>query len=534
MKKKIDFLFLLVLAVGSFFITMLFALYSADPLHDGIMLKTAMDVANGKALYKESFSQYGYLVTLIQATFVKAFGEHLWAVHAATAFMYTISYCVVFLITKRYMSSGCAFSICLCILAVAHFYCADFLPWSNVFGLCFLICCLYSTLRFIETRKKRYIVLMAVWASFAFWSKLPIGAVVYLALFLLFAIFLLIRQYKKEWKEYIGIFLISSLIVFGIFLVILFLQGALNDWWIQTMKGAVDFAVGRSTQSLAEDETISSSMIFIHKIYSILRKVLGDLFSYSYSPIDCMVPILNLIIFSVYLVRIIRQAIEKRRIAKIDVELLCFAMFALASWSQYYPVPCDRHIFWGKFPMIALMGVGLYRLFTIVSNKHKNLAGVYTIIIVLIIQFPIVRENVINGYAKLTSPTYYVEDSPYHYLDGIRMDKEEAIFFSEVESTLYSLELRYPEKELLNISGYTLFSCYSDVNIGQLYSPYGRGMYSGYAEEWNCFIKDMQPIILYDGSNNAIDVDDFQLVRFIEGDIGSDIVAGSVGVYLTE
>lgn len=540
MKKKTDVILLVVLGIVTFSVTMLFALYGVDSHHDGIMLKTAMDVANGKVLYKESFSQYGYLVTLIQAVFVKVFGAHLWAVHLSTVVMYTISYCVVFLITKRYMNSVCAFFVCLSILVVAPFYTWDFLPWSNVFGLCFLVCCLYSSLRFMKTRKRRYVSFMAIWAAFAFWSKLPIGAVIYLALFLLFVIFLVSKRYMHVWKKYISLFLISTMIVFAVFLIILFCQGALRDWWVQTMSFAVDFAVQRSVSPSAPvsgGETVSGLMIYMDKTYSFLQKVLGDLFSYSYSPIECMVAISNLVFFAVYLRRVIRQIVAKSKINQIDMELLCFSVFALASWSQYYPVVCIRHIFWGQFPMIAFMAVGLYEMITRVvrlPNKYEFLVGVCTIIGVLIVQFPIIKENVINGYLKLKLPVYYVTDSRYHYLDGIRMDQEEAIFYSDAETFLYNLEQRYPEKKLLNASSLNLFSCYSDVNLGALYSLYGSTVYRGYAEEWNRYIKETNPIIIYDCRDDQINLDEYQMIHLIEGDRGFEILEGAVGIYLNK
>ena len=534
MKKKTDVFLLLALGIISFFVTMLFALYGVDSHHDGIMLKTAMDVANGKALYRESFYQYGYLVALIQAVFVKIFGEYLWAVHLSTVVMYTISYCVIFLIAKRYMNRICAFFICLSILAVGPFYTWDFLPWSNVFGLCFLICCLYSTLLLIETKKKIYISFMAIWAAFAFWSKLPIGAVVYLALFLLFVIFLVSKRYMHVWKKYISLFLISTMIVFAVFLIILFCQGALRDWWIQTMSFAVDFAVQRSVSPSAPvsgGETVSGLMIFMEKTYSFLQTVLGDLFSYSYSPIECMVAISNLVFFAVYLRRVIIQIVAKSKINQIDMELLCFSMFALASWSQYYPVVCIRHIFWGQFPMIALMGVGIYRMFSKLSNKEGFLVGSFTIIVVLFVQLPIIRENVVNGYSKLTAPVYYVTDSHYHYLDGIRMDQEEVLFYSDAETILYDLQQRYPEKKLLNVSQLNLFSCYSDVNLGVLYSLYGAGVYA-YVEEWNRYIEENRPIIIYDKRDEAINLDEYRLFHLIEGDRGFEVLDGDVGIYL--
>ena len=48
-----------------------------EPHHDGIMFKPAVDFAEGKMLFKESFSQYGALTVLLQGLAIKIFGEYL-------------------------------------------------------------------------------------------------------------------------------------------------------------------------------------------------------------------------------------------------------------------------------------------------------------------------------------------------------------------------------------------------------------------------------------------------------------------------
>ena len=35
-------------------------------------------------------------------------------------------------------------------------------------------------------------------------------------------------------------------------------------------------------------------------------------------------------------------------------KLLLMTAICIASWAQYYPIPCVRHVFWGASPMIGM------------------------------------------------------------------------------------------------------------------------------------------------------------------------------------
>jgi len=44
-----------------------FAVRIVDPTHDGFMLKTALDVMDGRRLFRDTFSQYGALTPWMHA-----------------------------------------------------------------------------------------------------------------------------------------------------------------------------------------------------------------------------------------------------------------------------------------------------------------------------------------------------------------------------------------------------------------------------------------------------------------------------------
>ncbi len=71
-----------------FFISLIivgfFSVMQVDPHHDGIMLKPAVDFANGKMLFRDTFYQYGALTAIFQASAIKLLGERLIVIRLLT------------------------------------------------------------------------------------------------------------------------------------------------------------------------------------------------------------------------------------------------------------------------------------------------------------------------------------------------------------------------------------------------------------------------------------------------------------------
>ena len=65
--KKIVILSSIFLFFLTLFITSYFARQGIDAHHDGIMFKTALDVASGKTLYTQTYNHYGPISAYLQA-----------------------------------------------------------------------------------------------------------------------------------------------------------------------------------------------------------------------------------------------------------------------------------------------------------------------------------------------------------------------------------------------------------------------------------------------------------------------------------
>ena len=68
----------------------LFATIRVDPHHDGYIFKPAFDVAHGKVLYRDTYTQYGALSIMLPALLLRLVGDYLLAVKLLVALVYAI------------------------------------------------------------------------------------------------------------------------------------------------------------------------------------------------------------------------------------------------------------------------------------------------------------------------------------------------------------------------------------------------------------------------------------------------------------
>ena len=80
-----------------------FVPWGVDPHHDGLMLKSAMDVAAGRVVFRDSFNQYGLLTPLLQGAAVRFFGAEIIVLRLLT---------VLFTRCRRWNWTGCGAGSC--------------------------------------------------------------------------------------------------------------------------------------------------------------------------------------------------------------------------------------------------------------------------------------------------------------------------------------------------------------------------------------------------------------------------------------
>ena len=168
-----------------FFLTLtivgFFSITQVDTHHDGITLKPAVDVANGKMLFRDTFSQYGALTTLIHVLAIKLFGEYLIVIRLLTALFYGLIQILLWLIYSRVLPKWLNTFSCVIWLSLGYFF-IDYpamlvLPWATVYSIFSILLSLYFLILFLE--KQNYILLFmtGMSSSAAFWFKINYGII---------------------------------------------------------------------------------------------------------------------------------------------------------------------------------------------------------------------------------------------------------------------------------------------------------------------------------------------------------------------
>ena len=166
----ISFLFFLTFAVAGWFSTL-----GIDPHHDGIMLKPAIDFAEGKILFKETFTQYGALTTILQGVSLIIFGKYLVVIKLLTALFYSLIAALLYVIWKNVIPRYLAAMSCIIWLLLAPYFVWPFLAWSSVYALFFQMLALYLVILFIKKSKKYLLVIAGFSAALCFWCKQTVG-----------------------------------------------------------------------------------------------------------------------------------------------------------------------------------------------------------------------------------------------------------------------------------------------------------------------------------------------------------------------
>lgn len=504
MRGKKDWIYLFILCLIVFSVSMFFSLFGEDAHHEGIMLKNAIDIANGKLLYRDSYTQYGALMTYIQAFFVLVFGQKMWAINLSAAFFLTMSFVVQYLLVKRYTSEVCSFWGNLLILGTAYFYGEQFFSWSSIYALFFLMMTMYCSVLFVENQREIYLVLGGIFTACAFWCRQPVGIVSILAVILLTCYFRVVLK-MKELTKYFCIFAGMTMVTFMVFLLPYILSRGVEEWWIQFMQNAYTFM--QSSVALSSDAVIEKPVRFF--FVKVLAKCLFPYLGYHQYGLVMWtaVPIINLILLLISSSKILKFSFKKEK-DKREIEIVCIIVFALASWHQYFPVPTNEHFFWGGFPMLGVAIIVFYLLYLHLLQKKQVIVQLLVITSMMVLCISQLVLNFDAAVEKIETHTYMVNDAHYPYMEGIRLSKEEALFYTDFGNIVYELEEKYPDKELFNYTRWNLLSCYTDGTIGPVYSLYGKDFCN--EEEIKHYFTEKRPILISDQQ-----VDELYSVKYV-------------------
>ncbi|PIU19308.1 MAG: hypothetical protein COT18_08185, partial [Elusimicrobia bacterium CG08_land_8_20_14_0_20_59_10] len=439
------------LAALAFLSASAFAVIGVDLLHDGVMLKPALDLASGKALFRETFYQYGAFTAVLQALALKVFGARLIVIKLQAAFCYSLTVYLLWLVWTRFVPRWTAtlcgvISIFMAAYFFNHFNQSSphfgwwFQPWSSVYSLFFTVLALYLLIRSLEAVPERYAAASGVSASLALWCRQSAGGLLLLAI----AFFLLFmaaadRRARRAYLRRFSMFLAGAVAVTSLFLLWLFLNGAVKDMWLQSVIFPMNWAGGKA-RGIPLPGILDALFPFYRNYWE------------QPSLVWIALPAAGLLVFF----RAARDLLRGPPSTRAKAAVLAAAAVGLSSWAQYYPVPCERHIYWAA---VALTGLFAYFVRELLRKSPAFYRNAGTAAALALLFAPDVTARLREGGIKL-SRDYVLLQTP-EVLRGMKVPPHDALFFGAVESEINDYFTARPGGALLNYSQDPLYAAFA-------------------------------------------------------------------------
>jgi hypothetical protein len=216
---------------------------------DGQQFKTALDIAEGGVVCRDTWTQYGVLTHYLHAGALLLLGKKLLSIKYYTCVIYCLMTYAQFFVLRRFLPWSLAVLTAVAWIGVAPHYVHAIIPWPHVDALLFLLLSLLCLFRFIDREMPRYLVLAGILTGLSWAAKQSVGAYHFAALCAFLLVGYLLPGFRPVHLARLA-FWRRSLLVLGstigplllgftgvVVLVLLGLAwtGALHDWWAQTI-----------------------------------------------------------------------------------------------------------------------------------------------------------------------------------------------------------------------------------------------------------------------------------------------------------
>lgn len=344
--------------------------YGVDPHHDGIMFKPALDVSQGRMVFRDTFTQYGGVTVLLQAAALKLFGPRLIVLKMQTAVTYGLVFLVFWRAWSRLIPAWLAMILCIVGTLLGPDSIAESLAWSSVFSLFFQGLTLLSAMRYWESGREYELVVSGASAALAFWCRQPVG--VFLAAATLAALLMISLRVAPNYRRAPRAFSMRAMlgqsrlgrtvgvtVLFGAGLVLV--NAVVLSWLAQT-----DALIHWWKQSIVLAKIWSEQTGQGHS----LEVVLDRLFPSGELKMFCLLAVASLIQALRSASPFLDPAASQPKTSAVFA-LLAGAV-SVSSWMQYYPVACVYHCYWAAIPMLGVVAHLLYSSHSSRSTAQRS------------------------------------------------------------------------------------------------------------------------------------------------------------------
>ena len=473
MKLKSIFyiLFVFSLTIG---ITGFCASMGVDAHHDGILLKPAIDMLHGKMLFRDTFTQYGALTSIVQALALHYFGEYLIVIKYLTVAFYGITSIFLWIFWRKFLSPILTtLSVVIWIMLFNFYNKTDiFLPWSFVYSLSLQTIALYLFILWIQYKKHWLVGLSGVCAALAFWFRQTTGVYFFAAVI----VFWIITKLKKRSLPSIIPFYFGFFFIHVVFFTWLILNNSFGDWWLMSISFANSWQKAVATQ-------------YRFPIFQISK-----LLPLSESALSIWVLFPAVVLYQGY-------NLYKRKMIQVkDQQLFATAIICLFSWLQYYPMSDPGHASWAATPMI-----GFYIYFAW-NNKYKRKKHFVVFFLLILLLVPDMFNRMKNAKHKfLASYITFTDDT---VLKGMKETKENYQYFQAIAKSIRAYEKKDPNTFVVELSTDALYPLFGTNNrncsrftVDWLWEVFDKNIEKEYTVTTMACVKKYKPLVVTDADH---------------------------------
>lgn len=207
-----------------------------DLAHDGLQLRQVLDLAGGGMIFRDTFDQYGVLAPYLNLLGFVTLGERLLAMKWFVAGWYAVTTVAMFVLSRQFVGPVLAgFSVCLW-LALAPFYQHGIMLSPHAYALVFQAIAMIIVLRDPGGEWRLGSWLVGLLCGVCWLLKQSLG-VLFLVAFVLFFVSTVANQAGalRALAQRVARVLGGFALVVGLAMVWLAANGALRDWYLQTV-----------------------------------------------------------------------------------------------------------------------------------------------------------------------------------------------------------------------------------------------------------------------------------------------------------
>ena len=442
-----------------------FSLLGMDLHHDGIMFKAAVDAAEGKWIFKEVFCQYGILSPLLQGGMLRLFGKELAVLKLGTVIFYVGIVILNDLIWRRFLAVPFRVLNLVMFFVLAPYLLVPFHIWSSVYALFFMLLAAEFMLLAYEKEKNIFFYLSGICTGLIFGFRWPCGVVTAAAQVCALFFASKIRPGGKK-SLCLGGGILTVLCAYSLYLTA---GSAWSDCFRQIFSFVGKFAWKRGG---------SGSFVSLFETFLPHSETTDLIFAF--------IPVvtLGLFLFSC------RKFFTVQGKTVQTLSLLTLLLFGLASYHQYYPVPCVRHLYWGAVPMMGAYIFAVQKIFC-----SQSLERFKKVLYITLLFLPLIW----GGFWRMYGGIYRV--SEFNLRRSVDLPGLRYIRHGRGEKFICDIaqDLRLKNFKVFNYTADGVWSVIlpeaKDFNH-PMFVNWGRDVYADYPEKVMAYIDKERPAVL--------------------------------------